>query len=199
MKRSTIFLSALALTGLVGLGYHRYVRIRQHLYDASLLQAAPVHTGDLLFSEGHSLKSDLVRIAAAKYRSNYSHVGFLRRTGDRVHVVHMSIDDGCILDETPAEFIRRNRVLNIGVYRIENGTDTVRLCRVLDSLLAIRKPFDYGFDMNEDETYYCTELICKVLKKTGTDIFDGMTYDKILYPPTLLEGPLSEVIIHPNQ
>lgn len=199
MKRSTIFLSALALTGLVGLGYHRYVRIRQHLYDASLLQAAPVHTGDLLFSEGHSLKSDLVRIAAAKYRSNYSHVGFLRRTGDRVHVVHMSIDDGCILDETPAEFIRRNRVLNIGVYRIENGTDTVRLCRVLDSLLAIRKPFDYGFDMNEDETYYCTELIYKVLNKTGTDIFDGMTYDKILYPPTLLEGPLSEVIIHPNQ
>lgn len=192
-------MSALALTGLVGLGYHRYVRMGQHLYDASLLQAAPVHTGDLLFSEGHSLKSDLVRIAAVKYRSNYSHVGFLRRTGDRVHVVHISVDDGRILEETLAEFIRRNRILNIGVYRIENGTDTVRLCQFLDSMLNMGKPFDYGFDMDEEETYYCTELICKALKRTGTDVFDAISCDKILYPPMLLDGPISEIIIHPNR
>lgn len=186
MKQLSIILSGILLLGIAGFCCHRYALEKRRLCDVTSLPLTRVRSGDLIFSEGHSFKSDLVRIAARNYHCNYSHVGFLRRHDTDIHVVHMSIDDGCILEESLGDFVRRNRVRKIGIGRLQQGPDTLRFCQVLDSLLALGKPFDYKFDMEDDMTYYCTELICKTLHMAGVESFAHLQADGVIYPPALL-------------
>ena len=111
----------------------------------------------------------------------------------------MSINDGYMMEESLGDFIRRNQVLHIGIYRLVQVPDSIRLSQILDSLIAIPKIFDYDFDMNDDRELYCTELIINVLNKINKDIPFRPASDGILYPPMLLDHHLLTPIINPYE
>ncbi len=190
MKRFIYIILCCVVAGLVGFSYKYYHNETQCLCAASSLPLAEIRSGDLLFSEGHSFKSDLVRIAARNYHSDYSHVGIIRRHRSGIHVVHMSIDSGVILEEHLNNFIQNNRSLRIGFARWQNSIDTLQLNHVLDSLLSIRKAFDYQFDMTDNSKYYCTELIVQALRLCDCPITIPMPKERILYPSALLNQSL---------
>lgn len=193
-RHIVILVSGCLLSCLLGLGGYRYRIEQQQRCDPATLPLGEVHDGDLIFSEGHSLKSDLVRMAARSYHSDYSHVGFLRHRGAELRVVHMSIDDGCLLEESLEEFIRKNRVRSIGIGRLCREPAPERLNRTLDSLLLTGKAFDFDFDLQDDGAYYCTELIVKALSAAGAPLRTLATQEGILYPPALLNPETSSLI-----
>lgn len=144
-----------------------------------------VRTGDLIFSKGHSFKSDIVRMGG-KRKSDISHVGFIQVKEDSVYVVHMSIDDDKIMSEPLETFIVRNKVRGYSLRRLMPNIDIDRLDGVLDSLLRSRIAFDNHYNMVDDTEYYCTELICKTLYKIGLTEMADMEFDKILFPTDLM-------------
>lgn len=186
IRKAVLRTAVLLLVAGCAFASRRYAVLRKRLYEPPPTLCSTIRTGDLLFSEGRSLKSDLVRIASARYRSEFSHVGFLRPRDGEVRVVHMSIDDGYIVEEPLADFIRRNRVPDIGIRRLRDAPDSGRLCRVLDSLLSMRKPFDYDFSLEDEQAYYCTELIVKALEAAGSaGRAEWSAEGGILYPARL--------------
>ena len=104
-----------------------------------------LRTGDILFSEGHSLKSNLARLTGRNEAENeVSHTGFIQRRGETLFVTHMSIDDGRMMSEQLDTFIRRNRVGRLYFTRLHTPFNQERLALVLDSLLSLRQPLPYG-------------------------------------------------------
>lgn len=185
MKRALyIILCGITLV-LIGIGYGHYRSQKQELCRTDTLPLARIRSGDLIFSAGHSFKSDLVRMAARHYYSAYSHVGIVRRNRSGIQVVHMSIDSGMILEEPLSLFIQNNRSLHVGFGRWRESVDTLQLNHLLDSLLSIRKAFDYRFDLNDDSKYYCTELIIQILRLCDCNITIPIPEERILYPSAL--------------
>ncbi|WP_274958084.1 YiiX/YebB-like N1pC/P60 family cysteine hydrolase [Millionella massiliensis] len=195
MKRASYIILCGLTTALVGFGYVRYRDESRRLCDPATLPLSEIRSGDLLFSTGHSFKSDLVRIASRNYRSDCSHVGIIRRCRSDIRVVHMSIDSGVILEERLDHFIQNNRSLRIDFGRWPDSIDTLRLNQVLDSLLKARIAFDYRFDLNDNSKYYCTELIARTLGKCTLIHSMPATQDPILYPSALLNH-VSIIINH---
>lgn len=150
-----------------------------------------LRTGDILFSEGHSLKSNLIRLTGRNEAENeVSHTGFIQRRGETLFVTHMSIDDGRMMSEQLDTFIRRNRVGRLYFTRLHTPFNQERLALVLDSLLSLPMPFDNRFRMEDDTEYYCTELIVKTLHLSGCYTFDShfLHSREVLYPARLMQS-----------
>lgn len=179
-------LSAAAVGGFVYL-------TEQHTPPPAIVPTAlrqQLRTGDILFSEGHSLKSDLVRLTGRnEAESEVSHTGFIQRRGEALFVTHMSIDDGRMMSEPLNTFIRRNQVSRLYFTRLHTPFDRERLALVLDSLLSLPMPFDNRFRMEDDTEYYCTELIVKTLHLSGCYTFDSLFLHsrEVLYPARLMQ------------
>lgn len=195
-RHTVILVLGCLLLGTFGFVRHRYRTERLRICDPATLPLAAARDGDLIFSAGHSFKSDLVRIAASRYRSDFSHVGFLRHRNGAWSVVHMSIDDGCLLEEPLGAFLRRNRVCSVGIGRLRRAPAPERINRTLDSLLQSGKAFDYDFDLQNDDAYYCTELIIKALSDSGASLRARVSPTGILYPAALLD-PETLTLINP--
>lgn len=183
-----ILVSGVATTcGFAYLRAHRTVSLAT--VPEALLQQ--FRTGDILFSKGHSLKSDWVHLTGRDdTRNGVSHTGFMQRRDGELFVTHMSIDDGRIMSEPLDTFIRRNRVSRLCPTRPRAPFDRKRLTHVLDSLLSLPMPFDNRFRMEDDTEYYCTELIVKALHLSGCHTFDTLFLHsrEILYPARLMES-----------
>lgn len=150
-------------------------------------------TGDIIFTEGDSFKSDIVRFASSS-KSNVSHTGFLQMKENGLYVVHMSIDKNCIVSEPIDSFISYNNVADFYVMRLRNEFDKEKLVQVLDSMLSYRIKFDHHYDMLDNERYYCTELIYKTLLFIDCHDLEDVTYEKILYPIELMKSPKLKAI-----
>lgn len=143
-------------------------------------------TGDIVFCVGQSMKSDMVRTASNR-NAVFSHVGFVVRNDDESMMVHMSADADTIRCESFADYICTSKATMLSFYRISTLTDTGCIQGVLDSLLAKKIPFDYHFDFDDSHELYCTELIVKVAKATGCDVFNSIGNKQYIYPDDLLK------------
>lgn len=142
-----------------------------------------VRTGDIIFTEGHSLKSDIVRLGGGR-DTEISHTGFIQTRGDGLYVTHMSIDDDRIMSERIETFMERNVVQSYVIMRMD--ADKGKLGGILDSLVAAEVPFDNSYDIYDPSEYYCTELVCRVLESAGYDVGDVRMVNGVLYPSDLL-------------
>lgn len=157
-------------------------------YDLSSIQ-----TGDLILSEGVSIKSRVVKALEkeAQHSSKYSHIGIFVKTKEATNIVHMSIDDGFLISENLEEFITHNKVIHYDIYRIkEHHNRTHNLYKILDSLILIKKPFDKAFDMTTEDAFYCTELVYKVFLEAGITNIKEISYNEYLYPNDFINSNL---------
>ncbi len=151
--------------------------------------------GDVIFTEGYSFKSSIVRLGQ-KGDSRISHTGFLHVLNGKVYVTHMSIDDDVIMSEPIDAFIQRSSVVSYQIRRWTHPINKERFNKIIDSLLTLKIRFDNEYNMQDDTEYYCTELVCKVLMLSGNKEMDfAESDDGILYPHMLMEsGELARVV-----
>lgn len=151
-----------------------------------------LRTGDLCFSVGESLKSDIVRMFDGSNDCQYSHVGIvIKKPGEEGYrIVHMSSDLGVIASQTVEDFVKTADSSQLGFHRFKKEVDAQRITEVVDSLIALEKLFDNNFKMDDDEQYYCTEFVYKVLRDAGSEIYNDIRFESHLYPDALASEAL---------
>ena len=144
-----------------------------------------VQTGDIILSAGNSFKSFIVKSTGmgTGRTPDYSHIGIFHRVGDSIHIVHMSVDTGFIEQESLEEYITTNEVIYYDIYRMRKPiANTAVLASVIDSIVNVRIPFDHRYDMESEDSYYCTEFVYKSLGHAGIKDVELIKYEKHLYP-----------------
>ncbi|MFI3263017.1 MAG: YiiX/YebB-like N1pC/P60 family cysteine hydrolase [Rikenellaceae bacterium] len=179
-------------------------------------QKAMLISGDVIFTEGNSFKSDMVRIASGvQAEQNYSHCGFIivEREEDvgeihvsedsaeklekiEVYVVHMSIDKGHIVKEPIDSFWSNNKVTSYAICRADGFTQNQSLEIALEELLLMQVKFDNSYDASQNQDLYCTELICYIFDKVGDlNLYPYDDLKRFIYPENLFETkPLNKIL-----
>lgn len=198
MKNRRIILRSICAILMITLYFclYAYYQIQPRLPFAKVPETLrkEARTGDILFSEGASFKSDLVRMTNLYKTNNISHTGFLQQRETGLYVTHMSINDGQMVSELIDTFIHRSQVRHFLVMRLQEDFNRIRLSNVLDSLLHLPIGFDNNFDMEDNRYYYCTELILKALHLAGCKTLDEVPYQHVLYPADLAQCKALKII-----
>lgn len=157
-----------------------------------------MRTNDIVFTVGHSWKSDIVRTSSTDNPYHYSHVGIVTIEEDNnIYVTHMSIDSGYIIRQPIDIFCRTNKVDDIGIYRIKESFDSIAFQNGIDSILKIRKKFDYSFSFEDDSEYYCTEFVLKTMYLAGVNRYQE-SWEGIIQPSKLASFRGLDPIIIPS-
>lgn len=160
---------------------------------AELCVLSDIETGDLIISNGHSLKSDIVKLLNGNSSNNseYSHIGIFIKRDNTVNIVHMSVDKGYIATESLEEYIKNNAVVSYDIFKKKtNIPNPDILYKIIDSLRFINKPFDDTFEMSTEDKYYCTEFVYKSFINAGITDIKKITFDKYLYPKDFAQSDL---------
>lgn len=169
-----------------------------YFYKSEPLLAEPciqsqIETGDLILSSGESFKSRIVKVFENKSNNSidYSHIGVFVRDKDSIYIMHMSVDANCIKKENLKQFILNNEVIAYDIYQMkEANAHKNQLKNIIDSIYSLQKPFDNFFDINSEDTYYCTELIYKSFLQADIKEINKVKYDKYLYPNDIINSGL---------
>lgn len=135
--------------------------------------------GDIIFRRGTGIMSRIV-VEASK-NGVYSHIGILKREGDKWFVIHAVPDEpdfkgdpDRVKMEPVAQFFSPEKACKGAVmrYNEENGAAAKAARHALE---FARKGtlFDHEYDLNDTTKMYCTELIAYVYYKEGIDLTEG--------------------------
>lgn len=139
-------------------------------------------TGDVIFTQGVSFKSDVVRAFGGDKTSGLSHCGIIVRDST-TSVVHMSIDKDMITREPIAEFMQSNQVAGFTVCRVVGGVVDSKLLVELEGLLNSEIAFDNGYNATDDKELYCTELVCSIYERLyQINLYPRENRREIIYP-----------------
>ena len=123
--------------------------------------------GDIICRLGDRIWSQYFRDVSVTDR-RFSHMGIIRLNNDKITVIHAEGDTGHGIDFvneiTLEEFVEFART--IGIYRI-NDIDGNQISSSAIEYLGI--PFDWQFDMYDDLSIYCTELLYVILKRLAPE------------------------------
>ena len=87
-KRRWLILTILVLTSVIVVMAYLFNRKRLCVPSQDLTEI--VETGDLVFSAGESIRSDIVRFMNADSECEYSHIGLVIKGESEYKIVHMS-------------------------------------------------------------------------------------------------------------
>lgn len=117
--------------------------------DMSAIPA--LESGDLIFQTHPSSQAPAVILATG---SLYSHVGIIRKQGDKITVIHAA---RTVVESDFKEFIETGWGERMTIKRYEGLSTEQRDAIVNHALTHIGKPYDMAFHMGED-AIYCSEL-----------------------------------------
>lgn len=145
-------------------------------------------TGDIIFTEGVSFKSDIVRLFSFDADSKYSHCGLVIKDS-LTHIVHMSIDKDMILCEEISDFLTNNRVAGFSVCRIRDCFIGSSLTQEVSCLLDNSIAFDNKYDASQSNELYCSELICMIYKELyQINLYPRDDIRKVIYPNEVFDN-----------
>jgi Permuted papain-like amidase enzyme, YaeF/YiiX, C92 family len=143
-------------------------------------------SGDLIFRRGRSLVSRAV--LAADDRSEYSHVGIIRRIGDEISVVHAEPadsehQDGTVRSDSLSSYLAFDKASAAALYRAVEVPAPLRreAAEIAARYARDKTPFDGRFDLGTADHLYCTELIWRAYLGAGIDLVDGV-FDHLSIP-----------------
>ncbi len=148
-------------------------------------------TGDIFFSVGDSWESVAVRSITgiknvALSDSTPSHCGIVMINERGLLLVHESTAKGCIVAETPAEYIEINGSYCIYAKSSPFRIDTLRLKADIDSMLRKTVPFDYNFNHRDGKSLYCTEMVVTLHELNGCNSLSRLRDKHYIYPQDIL-------------
>jgi hypothetical protein len=149
------------------------------------------HSGDILFLDGTSIRSRLVRLAEG-YSTDYSHVGIIVLEDGVPFVVHADPAAGMVIKQRLDIVLSSGQFCGGALYRIKpNHGAVIRAACATANLWAQEKlPFNSQFDLESRDRLYCTELVWRAYLSGGIDLCDGMaTKHRYLLPAQLLASP----------
>lgn len=160
-------------------------------------EKALLMSGDIVFTDGNSVKSDAVRMASgAKDDLDYSHCGIIIIESDNVYVVHMSINKGMIVKELIDNFWSTNRVNDYAICRVEGFVSTQKIEEELNKLLHNKVLFDNGYNAMDSDELYCTELVCYIYNNVSdVNLYPFEDQSVCIYPNNLFEIPILTKIL----
>lgn len=185
-KRRWLILTILVLTSVIVVMAYLFNRKRLCVPSQDLTEI--VETGDLVFSAGESIRSDIVRFMNADSECEYSHIGLVIKGESDYKIVHMSSDLGYIVSQSIDDFIETSDSYRLGIYRIERAIDKDQMKEIVKSLLQDNKKFDDAFDINDDSEYYCTEFIYKVFRDLGSEVYHDFKFKEYILPNDIINS-----------
>ena len=130
--------------------------------------------GDLLFQNTGSDKIDnaIKSVTATTFSKSYSHVGLAMQKEDNWFVIEAIPKKGVTL--TPLDqFLNRNKTkfnkYQTTVARLERNYNTYIYDAITFGLERINSPYDEVFAW-DDSSYYCSELVYKILSVIYRDL-----------------------------
>jgi len=109
----------------------------------------------------------------------FSHLGIIRITGNKITVINA--EGRAIQGKDFVNEVDLNKFLEIakavGVYRLNDYDGNIVSSTALE---YIGYPFDWNFDLEDNNKIYCTELLYVVLQKIAPDIALEKIYQKEL-------------------
>jgi len=160
---------------------------------------ANAESGDLIFRRTQTIEGETVLMLGGGI---YSHVGVISVEDKGVFVIH-------VVPSSPSKVRKEgwwkfvNDSVAFAVYRVQTSPECRQKAALLAEAWVEKKPFDKNFNLRDDSSLYCTELVYDAYKNIGVDLVDGK-YDAVLlpivgrkeviYPKTIIEAGHVEAI-----
>jgi hypothetical protein len=152
-----------------------YLRFRSgNDISARNLESVHLKEGDLVFRRGKSLESFAVVVTAGN--GGFSHVGVIVLEGGKPFVIHVepgenALNSEPVRKERLSSFLDAGKASHFAVYRSCLGRrDLDRVIVKARSFYTRKCRFDNSYDMQTDQTLYCTELVLKAYQQGGLQI-----------------------------
>jgi hypothetical protein len=127
-----------------------------------------LNDGDIICRLGDRIWSNFFKELSPNDK-RFSHLGIIRIRDNNVSVINaegLAIEGKDFVNEVPLkDFLKIAK--SIGIYRLR----TFEGAKISDMALEYKgRPFDWQFDMNEENTLYCSELLYVILRKLSPEI-----------------------------
>ena len=147
--------------------YQKIGQYEHHLYIKSEDIYDSLEDGDILYRMGNRVWSLLFRDTSPTER-RFSHVGIVRIRNGHVTVISaeaLTAGGDFVKEVSLNDYLWHT--ISAGLYRVNNIDGAL----ISDTAIEfLGRPFDWDFDMEEDEKLYCSELLYVVLKKIDPNI-----------------------------
>jgi len=164
-----VFISIITFTISIGVIINQQKRqhsISQYVPEDAILSY--LNDGDIICRLGDRIWSKFFKELSPKDK-RFSHLGIVRIRDNIISVINaegLAIEGKDYVNEVTLKDFLKN-AQSIGVYR----SRTIIGETISDTALEyIGRPFDWQFDMEEDNNLYCSELLYVILKKLDTNI-----------------------------
>jgi hypothetical protein len=143
-----------------------------------------VRDGDLVTRAGGDMISNSLR-NFSKQDKSYSHSGIALVEDGQVYVYHTLTGEENTTDKMMREpfdsFCNPERKIGFGIFRYAiNDEERARFDSLLRYYYRTEMRFDRNFDLKNDSTMYCAEIIYKCLKKS--------TNNRVILPTTVVKN-----------
>lgn len=206
-KRSRRVVLALLLLLLAGVGTLLHLEQRgtdaerSNTYALDADEVALLQDGDLILRRGYGLVSGMI-VDLLKEDRRLSHCGIVVEHKGELWVVHavsnnISETDG-MQSHRLADFVRQSQPGSVVVCRLRTAGDRSGISRRALEHLQAKVPFDHHFDLEDDRSFYCSELIWRVIRdEFEVDIYDGLLDEEKSYYrfACFLRDDLFEVVL----
>lgn len=145
-----------------------------------------LHEGDIVFRYGRGMVSRVV--VMINDDCDYSHAGIVLRVDGRWSVVHSvpyegnSSADDHIYCEDIYDFFAPSKAQTGAVYRAP--IDSMQLTQIKGYLvehLGCNTPFDHDYDLSDDRSLYCSEMVWRAFGCADIDLTQGRrTYNDVI-------------------
>lgn len=129
--------------------------------------------GDLVFRKGRDLVAHL--ILAKEQSSRFSHVGLVVFQAGQAMVVHAMPAEGDhpggVLVEPLTVFLAPAVAADASIKRLPLLSEAQRRILLAKTTTWLGRPFDHSLRYSDDSAFYCTELVLKLLKAAGHDLY----------------------------
>jgi uncharacterized protein YycO len=127
-----------------------------------------LNDGDIICRLGDRIWSNFFKELSPTDK-RFSHLGIIRIRDDTVSVINaegLAVEGKDFVNEVALnDFLRIAK--SIGIYRLR----TIEGEKISDMALEYKgRPFDWQFDMSEENNLYCSELLYVILKKLSPEI-----------------------------
>lgn len=179
-----LILVAIAATAAVSVVIFSKENNRQrHAHDRlSKQELAMLRPGDIILRQGFGMVSDMISNTLDEdYKISHCGIVALDSIGKLrvIHSVSSSLSDwDGVQDVNMKGFFRESKQNSLIVVRFRDTGDIplAQLAGTAQSYLDRRIPFDEKFDITEQETMYCSEMIWSAILETyGFDIYPDKT------------------------
>lgn len=139
-----------------------------------ILESVSLKEGDLVFRMGKSIES--FAVSMADHNSRYSHIGLIVMEGGTTYVIHVEpgengLGSEPVRKERLSSFLEAGKASHFAVYRSWLGRRDLEKVIAMARDFYIRKcRFDNSYDMQTDQSLYCTELVLKSYRQGGVQI-----------------------------